>query len=113
MVTGEDIVNEAKKYLGKPWKDWGVPFIGFDSSDLVVLVYKNAAGINLPHGTKYLINQGRKVAQNNLKPGDLVFPHAGHVGIYMGGNQIIHKPPNEDCARIYYIRKFYTARRIL
>ena len=113
MVTGEDIVNEAKKHCGKPWKGWELPTLDYDCSGFVVMVYKNAAGINLPHGTKYLINKGTKVAQKDLKPGDLVFPHPGHVGISMGGNQYIHIPQNGDVVRISTIKKFYTARRIL
>ena len=113
MVTGEDIVNEAKKHCGKPWKGWELPTLDYDCSGFVVMVYKNAAGINLPHGTKYLINKGTKVELKNLKPGDLVFPHTGHVGIAMGGYQYIHKPRIGDPVRISSIKKFYTARRIL
>ena len=113
MVSGQDIVNEAKKHLGKPYK-WGAAGPNeFDCSGLVVYVYKKAAGMSLPHGTKYLINKGSKVSQNNLKPGDLIFPHSGHVGISMGGNQYIHAPQTGDVVKISTIKKFLTGRRIL
>jgi cell wall-associated NlpC family hydrolase len=34
-----------------------------------------------------------KISRSELKPGDLVFYSGlGHVGIYVGSNQIIHAP---------------------
>jgi len=113
MVTGQDIVNEAKKHLGKPYK-WGAAGPdAFDCSGLVVYVYQKAAGMNLPHGTSSLINMGKKVSRKKLQPGDLVFPHSGHVGISLGGEQYIHAPQTGDVVKIRSINKFLTARRIL
>ena len=113
MVTGQDIVHCAQNTGKGPGWGWEISYPKMDCSGLVVYCYMQVAGISLPHGTKYLINKGTKVAQKDLKPGDLVFPHPGHVGISMGGNQYIHIPQNGDVVRISTIKKFYTARRIL
>ncbi len=74
---------------------------GFDCSGFVQYVYKNAAGINLPRDTYGQINVGTSVLQSNLQPGDLVFPHTGHVGIYVGNGQMIHSPESGDVVKFH------------
>ena len=49
---------------------------------------------------------------SNLQPGDLVFPHTGHVGIYVGGGMMIHAPQTGDVVKVAPVYRFYTARRI-
>lgn len=112
-VTGQDIVTEAKKYLGTPYLWGGTTPSGFDCSGFVQYVYRVAAGISLPRTTYDQIYSGVAVSYNDLKPGDLVFPHTGHVGIYVGNGQMIHSPSTGDVVKISSITKFYTARRIL
>ncbi|NFN88825.1 NlpC/P60 family protein, partial [Clostridium sporogenes] len=89
-ATGQDIVNYAKQFQGTPYATNGTTPSGFDCSGFVQYVYRNAAGINLPRTTYDQINEGTAVSQSNLQPGDLVFPHTGHVGIYVGNGQMIH-----------------------
>ena len=36
---------------------------------------------------------------SQLSKGDLVFPHTGHVGIYIGGGMVVHA-----CSEIYGVR---------
>ena len=114
MPTGEDIVKEALNYQGKVNYVFGKanPKEGFDCSGFVVYIYKVVANINLPHFTGGLINQGIEVKRENLQLGDLVFPHKGHVSIYIGNNQVIHADEGIKVG-IKNITKFYTARRIL
>lgn len=51
------------------------------------------AGIDLPRTTWGQINAGRRVSASNARPGDLVFYRgAAHVGMYMGGGQVVHAP---------------------
>ena len=78
MSAGNDIANEAKKLLGKPFKYGASGPDAFDSSSLVVYVFKKLLVLNY--------HVGKKIAKNG---GDLVFPHAGHVGISIGGNEYI------------------------
>ena len=113
MVSGQDIVNEAKNHLNKPYKYGAAGPNSFDCSGLVVYVF-GKFGISLPHGTKYLIGKGSKVgSKGELRAGDLIFPHSGHVGIAMGDGNMIHAPHTGDVVRIAPIKKFYAGRRIV
>lgn len=107
--TGSNIataaVAVAKQYVG--WKYiWGASDPsqgGFDCSGLVYYAYKQAGytGWTGRETTYTLLNKGRRVASaNDLKPGDLLFPHAGHVYMYIGNNQVIHAPRTGDVVKI-------------
>nr|WP_061321022.1 NlpC/P60 family protein [Clostridium botulinum] len=111
-ATGQDIVNYAKKFIGTPYVWGGTTPSGFDCSGFVQYVYRNAAGIELPRDTYGQIDAGTRVSQSQLQPGDLVFPHTGHVGIYVGDGKIIHSPQTGDVVKISPIWKFYAGVRI-
>ena len=104
-------VAEAKKYLGVPYKWGGTTPKGFDCSGLVQYCYKKV-GVSLPRTTYDQINRGKAVSQKDLKVGDLVFPHTGHVGLYVGDGKIIHAPKTGDVVKISSIWAFYTGRRV-
>lgn len=109
----EKIINEAMKHLGKPYV-WGATGPNsFDCSGLTSYVYRQALGIEIGRSTYDQINSGREVSQSELKPGDLVFPHSGHVGIYIGNGQILHAPQTGDVVKISPIWQFWRARRII
>ncbi|MFD3521010.1 NlpC/P60 family protein [Streptomyces sp. NPDC058653] len=83
----------ARGALGKPYV-WGATGPdGFDCSGLTQAAWR-AAGVALPRTTYTQINAGRRVARSQLAPGDLVFFYSGisHVGLYVGGGQMIHAP---------------------
>ncbi len=64
----------------------------FDCSGLTQQAWKQA-GVNLPHNAAQQYQRTAKVSRANLQPGDLVYyNNLGHVGIYIGNNQIIHAP---------------------
>ena len=112
-ATGNAIVDYAYKFLGTPYVWGGTTPSGFDCSGFTQYVFRNAAGVSLPRTTYDQINVGVPVAYEDLQPGDLVFPHTGHVGIYVGGGQMIHAPSTGDVVKVSSVYKFYTARRIL
>ena len=112
-ATGNAIVDYAYQFLGTPYLWGGTTPSGFDCSGFTQYVFKNAAGISLPRTTYDQINVGVAVSYNNLQPGDLVFPHTGHVGIYIGGGQMIHAPSSGDVVKVSRVYKFYTARRVV
>lgn len=112
-ATGNAIVDYAYKFLGTPYQWGGTTPSGFDCSGFTQYVFKNAAGVSLPRTTYDQINVGVAVSYNDLQPGDLVFPHTGHVGIYVGGGQMIHAPSTGDVVKVSSVYKFYTARRVL
>jgi cell wall-associated NlpC family hydrolase len=59
-------------------------------------------GITLPHYTGSQWNSGTHVARSQLRPGDLVFFYSDlhHVGMYVGGGNMINAPQTGDVVRI-------------
>jgi cell wall-associated NlpC family hydrolase len=86
--------------LGKPYA-WAASGPGsFDCSGLTQFAYK-AAGVNLPRTTGAQAHVGVPVSRANLQPGDLVFFYGGgHVGIYIGNNQVVHAPTSGDVVKV-------------
>ncbi|MFE5734463.1 NlpC/P60 family protein [Streptomyces sp. NPDC056528] len=86
-------VSFARAQLGKPYV-WGATGpSGYDCSGLTQAAWR-AAGVSLPRTTYTQINAGQRVSRSRLAPGDLVFFYSGisHVGLYIGGGQMIHAP---------------------
>ncbi len=107
------ILNEAYKHLGASYV-WGATGPStFDCSGFTQYVYEHAAGIDITRTTYTQINVGQPVSEDQLQPGDLVFPHTGHVGIYVGNGQMIHAPQTGDVVKVGPVYSFYAARRIL
>ena len=87
----DTIVNVALQYQGVPYRYGGADPSGFDCSGFTQFVYAHV-GISLPHSSSA---QGRytRIAPEAALPGDLVIlDGGGHVGIYLGGNQMIDAP---------------------
>ncbi|MFE2939686.1 NlpC/P60 family protein [Streptomyces sp. NPDC059255] len=100
-ARAEAAVAFAYGAIGKPYV-WGATGPGsFDCSGLTQAAW-HAAGVALPRTTYTQINTGRRVARSELAPGDLVFFYSGisHVGIYVGGGQMIHAPRPGTAVRL-------------
>ena len=113
------VVGIAMHYLGTPYAWGGSSPGGFDCSGFVAYVYAQV-GVSLPHYTGAQWNAGVAVAKSDLQPGDLVFFNGlGHVGIYIGGGQMIHAPHTGDVVKIsdinsgWYAATYVGARRIV
>ena len=123
-TTGDVIVATAKQYLGYPYVYGGMSPSGFDCSGFVNYVYKlNGYSMNRVAKDIYY-NNGTYVEKANLQPGDLVFfsnssEYVGHVGIYIGGGQMIHASTSRtgviisDLNSSYYIEHYVGAKRII
>jgi cell wall-associated NlpC family hydrolase len=62
---------------------------GYDCSGLTSAAWR-AAGKSLPHNAAAQYSATTRISRSQLKPGDLVFYRSnGHVGLYVGGGQII------------------------
>ena len=86
-------VDAAFGQLGKPYV-WGATGPGaFDCSGLTGYVWR-ASGVGLPRTSGAQYAAGRRISRADLQPGDLVYYYSpiSHVGIYIGGGQIIHAP---------------------
>ena len=104
------VVGIAMQYLGVPYK-WGgaSPSTGFDCSGFVMYVF-GKMGVSLPHRTYALYAMGSPVDRSQLQPGDLVFFNGlGHMGIYIGGNQMIHAPHTGDVVKISSLSGWYSS----
>ncbi|RNL80241.1 transglycosylase SLT domain-containing protein [Nocardioides marmorisolisilvae] len=117
-TTGDDVVSEAKKYLGVPYV-WGGtdPKSGLDCSGLVQLVYKNL-GYDLPRVSGDQAKAGTEVTGGlaAAKPGDVLAfgSPVHHVGIYIGDGQMIEAPHPGADVRISKVTETPThIRRIL
>jgi len=75
----------------------GANTVGFDCSSL--MQYAWAPWVNLPRVTYSQINSGQSVSRSQAQRGDLMFPHTGHVTMYLGGNQMVHAPRTGDVVR--------------
>lgn len=111
--NAQAILNEAYAQLGKPYVYGATGSANFDCSGFTQYVYENAAGKDISRTTYSQINEGQAVSQDQLQPGDLVFTHAGHVGIYVGGGQMIHAPQTGDVVKVAPVYSFYAGRRVV
>ncbi|NJN48023.1 MAG: C40 family peptidase [Candidatus Competibacteraceae bacterium] len=86
------IVKIAESLLGVPYKWGGTTRQGVDCSGLVNYAYSKM-GIPVPRTAQDLYFGGQPL--DRVKPGDLLFyktspGRISHVGIYVGGGQMIH-----------------------
>jgi len=92
---GEKVAATAAAYIGQPYVWGGNAPGGFDCSGLVQWVY-NKTGFEMPRLIPDQLAAGKKVAQADLRPGDLIGfantyrPGLSHVGIYIGNDNFIH-----------------------
>jgi cell wall-associated NlpC family hydrolase len=63
----------------------------FDCSGLMQWSYERA-GIHLDRTTYQQIHDGIPVPRSQVRPGDLVFPHAGHVQMAIGNDLVVEAP---------------------
>ncbi len=106
------VVAFARAQVGKRYVFGTAGPNTFDCSGLVKAAYLRV-GISLPHQTGGLAGRGRSVSRAQLAPGDLVFPSSGHVGIYVGGGQMVHASTPRGGVKLSSVYKFSFARRIL
>jgi cell wall-associated NlpC family hydrolase len=82
----------ARQQLGKEYK-WGMSGPDkYDCSGLTLRAY-GSVGVGLIHRSQDQYLQGWAVTRTSLQPGDLVFYNGtapGHVGIYVGNDEIIN-----------------------
>lgn len=96
---GSAIVNAAYQYMGTPYVWGGASSSGVDCSGLVLLAHQ-AIGVGLAHYSGSIGSGGQRVPNMaSALPGDVVC-YAGHVGIYIGGGQMIHAPQTGDVVRV-------------
>lgn len=98
---GQQIVNEAEKYIGTPYVWGGKDTSGFDCSGLTQYVYKQVTGKDIGVWTVAQESSGTTIDVSQAQQGDLLFwgdqGSSYHVAISAGGDSYIHAPqPGEN-----------------
>jgi cell wall-associated NlpC family hydrolase len=115
-------VDHALAMVGKPYRYGGNTPKGFDCSGLVQYSY-GRVGVQLPRGTRNLLQVSQPISRNKLRRGDLVFftqegRKSSHVALYLGGGRFVHSPSSGKNVYVagfnepYWQRHFTEARRL-
>ncbi len=118
-MNGSSVVSVAQSLLGVSYVYGGESSSGVDCSGLVVYCYRAIGVGGIPHYANSITSVGVGVSRDNIQPGDVVCydyggGYCGHVGIYVGGGQVIHasnsrgnvRYGNLDMMPILTIRRF-------
>jgi cell wall-associated NlpC family hydrolase len=87
-------VNAALGQQGVPYRyASSSPGVAFDCSGLTAYAW-GQAGVGLPHQSRAQYASVPHVSKADAQPGDLLFYYSpiSHVGIYLGGGQLVHAP---------------------
>lgn len=123
-----DILTEANRHMGKPYRHGMKGPNAFDCSGFTSYVYKQF-GYTISPTSRLQYNDGVSVDRKSLRKGDLVFftsrssgKNVGHVGMVVSANNetgeftFIHaslKGVRISACEGYYARRYVGARRII
>jgi cell wall-associated NlpC family hydrolase len=96
---GDIAADFALSQIGKPYQWGAVGPSTYDCSGLAMVAWSQA-GVSLLHYTGDQWNEGAHVSLSNMQRGDLIFYATNnsdpatihHVGIYIGGGQMVDAP---------------------
>jgi cell wall-associated NlpC family hydrolase len=92
-AVGDDVLAEARAYLGAPYEWGGMTERGIDCSGLVHMAFRRM-GVVVPRDSSQQEGAGEAVAEADLEPGDvLCYPH--HVAFWLGEGRILHASGRE------------------
>lgn len=133
--TAAAVIAIARSKIGTPYS-WGgggkfgptygiaqgTNIKGWDCSSFMQYVFWQGAKIDLPRVVADQQHMGVEVTKDQMRPGDMITFFGGqvdHVGLYIGGGQMIHSPSTGDHVRIqniyirYYQNKDWRIRRLI
>ncbi len=114
LALGQQIASYACQFVGNPYVYGGSSLTnGTDCSGFTMAVYAQF-GYSLSHSSAVQMSQGTAVSLDAVQPGDIIC-YSGHVGLYIGGGQIVHA--STETTGIIISNMYYTspigARRIV
>ncbi|MDX6353060.1 MAG: peptidoglycan DL-endopeptidase CwlO [Streptomyces sp.] len=107
-TTSSGYAAKAAKAIAFAKSKLGVPYVygatgpnSYDCSGLTQAAWA-AAGVSIPRVASAQYSYGTKITAADLQPGDLVFFYSGisHVGLYIGGGEMIHAPHTGTVVKI-------------
>jgi cell wall-associated NlpC family hydrolase len=122
QLDGFAVATTALALQGVPYRLGGTDPSGFDCSGLVQYVFSRY-GRTLSRVVTQQYDEGHRVGEDDLRPGDLVFfvtsgRRVSHVGIAIGGDRFVHAPNSRGVVRVeslgseYWSRHYAGARRV-
>lgn len=115
------IMDEFAVWKGTDYRWGGDSRNGIDCSAFTRRIIASVIHKHLPRTALEQQRTGRKVSQDNLKVGDLVFfetkPNVHHVGVFIGNDKFIHASSTKGVtlSRLssrYWQTRYVTARRV-
>jgi cell wall-associated NlpC family hydrolase len=126
--AANDVLINAMGLVGTPYR-WGGDNEreGFDCSGLIRHVFAETLDMNLPRRSAEMsVMQGKVVAKDKLKTGDLLFfstagkrSGVNHAGIYVGNGRFVHAPRKGRNVSVssldaaYWQKTFTVAKRVI
>ena len=94
-VRAAKVMSAGNSLKGVPYRAGGSTPRGFDCSGFTMYVFRKV-GVRLPHSATAQMHKAHRISRSSARKGDLVFFRSGgrayHVGIYAGGNKVLHSP---------------------
>lgn len=127
----DNILEEARTYIGTPYRYGGTTRRGIDCSAFVLSAFEGGGGVGLPRVAAAQATRGDRVDRSEIKKGDLLFfasrggrGRISHVGIVAevlpdGGIKFIHASSSQGVTitslydSSYWTAKFAYAKRII
>ena len=121
LTSMRNLQQAYQKWRGTPYRFGGVDDQGIDCSAFTRSLYQEAYGMQLPRSTYEQIELGREIAQQELRPGDIVFFRTGrtqHNGVYVGDGKFAHASSSVGVTisrldNVYWRSRYMQARRLL
>lgn len=90
------IIKTGKQYIGTPYCHGGTTPRCFDCSGFTQYLFRKQGDI-LPRSANSQLRKLKIIPKSQAVKGDLIFfvtknGYAYHVGIYLGGNKVLHSP---------------------
>lgn len=110
-AAGNGVIATARTWIGVDYLFGGNTRAGIDCSGLVQRVFA-ANGTALPRTADAQMRATQRISASQARPGDLVFGVTGgrahHVGIYLGGGQMIDAPQSGSTVGVHRLYRDMT-----